>query len=377
MASGFHFQNRRTSKNLRATRGHFRTIVVSVAAGFFALALGQGSARAAVKTSFPRPDSLEPQINFWVDVFTAYSYRDFVIADRDDAYKIYQVYHLPGDGCPSRDEIDWANRYLKTKYADILERLASGREPQGTDERHVAEMFQGRTPYALHLAAQNLRVQEGLKERFREGLLRSKYYRPTMEKIFQRAGLPVELITLAQVESGFQRGAHSSAGALGIWQFTRSTGRQYSLVRGRHDDRTNPTRETEAAARLLSANYETLGDWPLAITAYNYGTGGTARAAEASGSDYATMLRTYNGPHFGFAVKNYYAEFLAALQVHQYEAKYFPGIESEPAIVPAPMPVQTAHPAAHLLKVSAHAKHHSRHHGVNARSRHHHSVQAT
>ncbi|HXN87323.1 MAG TPA: lytic transglycosylase domain-containing protein [Candidatus Binataceae bacterium] len=360
-----------------AIRGHFRVAVASVVACLFAVALGQSSARAEAKTTFPRPESLEPQINFWVDVFTAYSYRDFVITDRDDAYKIYQVYHLPGDGCPSRDEIDWANKYLKKKYGDILERLAAGHEPQGTDERHVAEMFEGRSPYALRLAADNLRVQEGLKERFREGLLRSKYYRPTMEKIFQRAGLPVELITLAQVESGFQRGAHSSAGALGIWQFTRSTGRQYSLVRGRHDDRMNPTRETEAAAKLLGANYETLGDWPLAITAYNYGTGGTARAAEASGSDYSTMLRTYNGPHFGFAVKNYYAEFLAALQVHQYEAKYFPGIQYEAPMVPAPLPIQTAHQTAHLIKVSSHPKHHSKHRGLHAHSRHHHSVQAT
>lgn len=360
-----------------ATKGNLRIVVTALAACIFSLAFSQ-TAGAETKTSFPRPASLEPQVSFWVDVFTAYSYRDFVVADRDDVYKIYQVYHLPGDGSPSRDEIDWVNKYLKTKYSDILQRLASGREPQGADERHVAEMFQGRTPYALHFAAENLRVQEGLKERFREGLLRSKYYRPTMEKIFQRAGLPVELITLAQVESGFQRGAHSSAGALGIWQFTRSTGREYLLVRGRHDDRTNPTRETEAAARLLGSNYASLGDWPLAITAYNYGAGGTARAAEASGSDYSTMLRTYNGPHFGFAVKNYYAEFLAALQVHQYESKYFPGIEYEAPIAPAPMPVQTAHQTAHLIKVSAHSKHRGKHHRVlHAHSRHHHSVQAT
>ena len=113
-------------------------------------------------------------------------------------------------------------------------------------------------------------------------------------------------------------------------------------IRGRHDDRLNPTRETEAAAKLLRSNYETLGDWPLAITAYNYGTAGTATAAEQCGGDYCKILQTYNGPHFGFAVKNYYAEFLAALQVHQYEDKYFPGIESEPAIVPPPLPVRHA-----------------------------------
>lgn len=340
-------------------RACMRIILATGCACLLVITLSR-SARAETEV-FSRPPSLEPQISFWVDIFTAYSYRDFVLLDRDDAYKIYQVYHLPGDGCPSRDEIEWANNYLKNKYSGILMRLASGRDPMGDDERRVAEMYKGRSPYALRLAADNLRVQEGLKERFREGLLRSKYYRPTMEKIFKSAGLPVELITLAQVESGFERGARSSAGALGIWQFTRATGQHYMTIRGRHDDRLNPTRETEAAAKLLRSNYETLGDWPLAITAYNYGTAGTARAAEECGSDYCKMLRTYNGPHFGFAVKNYYAEFLAALQVHEYEDKYFPGIESEPAIVPPPMPVRSIH-SAHLLQVSAPVRHHARHH---------------
>ena len=357
-------------------RGFYRTVFAALSACLLSLVLIQSSARAESQVSFPRPPTLEPQINFWVDVFTGYSYRDFVVMDRDDAYKIYQVYHLPGEGCPNRDEIEFANNYLKTKYSNILQRLAAGHEPQGVDERRVAEMFAGRTPYAMHLAAENLRVQEGMKEHFREGLLRAKYYRPTMEKIFQAAGLPVELITLAHVESGFQRGVRSSAGALGIWQFTRATGMQYMTIRGRHDDRLNPTRETEAAAKLLRSNYETLGDWPLAITAYNYGTAGTARAASASGSDYSKMVQTYNGPHFGFAVKNYYAEFLAALQVHKYEAEYFPGIESEPAIVPAPI-----RQPAHLLQVSAnsHPRHQSKHHrsGKHSASKHHHSTQPT
>ena len=179
-------------------RACWRSVIAASCACLLASAVSSSNARAATEP-FTRPASLEPQINFWVDVFTAYSYRDFVLLDRDDAYKIYQVYHLPGEGCPSREEIDWVNTYLKTKYSNILMSLAAGREPMGSDERHVAEMFQGRTPYALRLAAENLRVQEGLKERFREGLLRSKYYRPTMERIFKTAGLPVELVTLAQV----------------------------------------------------------------------------------------------------------------------------------------------------------------------------------
>ena len=330
----------------------FRRILIATGLTCLALAgLSHRAARAETEP-FARPATIEPQVKFWVDVFTAYSYRDFVLVDRDDPYKIYQVYHLPGEGAPNRDDIDWVNSYLKTKYSNILTRLAAGHEPVGSDERHVAEMFKGRSLDALSLASDNLRVQEGLKERFREGLLRSKYYLPTMEKIFKTAGLPVELVTLAHVESGFQRGVRSSAGAVGIWQFTRATGKQFMTIRGRRDDRLNPTRETEAAAKLLRSNYETLGDWPLAITAYNYGTGGTARAASECGSDYCKMVKTYNGPHFGFAVKNYYAEFLAALQVHKYEDKYFPGIENEPAIVPPPTPVNTGR----VVKVSAHTK---------------------
>ena len=345
-------------------------ILVAACAGLLALSIAHGTARAETQ-AFARPALLEPQINFWVDVFTSYSWRDFVLVDRDDPYKIYQVYHLPGDGCPSRDDIEWVNLYLKKKYSDLLNGLAIGHEPVSPDEHRVAEMFQGRSPYALRLAAANLRVQEGLKERFREGLLRSKYYRPTMEKIFRTAGLPVELVTLAQVESGFERGAKSSAGALGIWQFTRATGKHFMTIRGRHDDRLNPTRETEAAAKLLRSNYETLGDWPLAITAYNYGTAGTARAAEQCGGDYCKILQNYNGPHFGFAVKNYYAEFLAAMQVHKYESDYFPGIENEPAIAPRPLPAPKASMhSAHLIQVSAPHHRTARHH----RLKKHHSA---
>ena len=281
------------------------------------------------KLPFPRPSAIEPNVKFWVDVFTKYSESDFVVMDRDNVWRIYQVFHLPGDGQPTRRDIDWANEYLKTKYSDILNRLAR-RPPADAEEREVAAMFKGEPPSAYLAAAQNLRVQEGLREKFHEGLLRSKYYTPTMERIFRSAGLPPELVTLAHVESGFYGGSRSSAGAVGIWQFTRDTGKQYMKITRYHDDRLNPQRETMAAAKLLRSNYETLGDWPLAITAYNYGTGGVARAAGIYGGDYSKMVEHYQGPHFGFAVKNYYSEFLAALQVHRDEDKYFPGIEDEP-----------------------------------------------
>src|SRR5271163_670345 len=104
-------------------------IVLIIGCSWLLFASGAGPARAETQP-FARPASIEPQIDFWVDIFTAYSYRDFVLMDRDDPYKIYQVYHLAGEGCPNRDDIDWVNTYLKTKYADILNRLVSGAEPR-------------------------------------------------------------------------------------------------------------------------------------------------------------------------------------------------------------------------------------------------------
>ena len=306
--------------------------VLAVAASLAVMSLfGSTPCRAAAEIHFPRPAFIEPNVKFWVDVFTTYSVRDFAVVDRDKVSRVYEIYHLPGDGIPAREEVDWVNAYFRSKYGDILGRLAAGHQPETTDERRIAEMFKGESLSAYSLAAENFRVQQGQRERFREGLVRSRYYRPTMERIFRQAGLPPELVTLAQVESGFQTRARSSAGAYGIRQFTRATGAKYMKISRRHDDRLNAIRSTEAAAKLLRSNYDQLGDWALAITAYNYGIGGISRAASIYSGDYATMIERYQAPHFGFAVKNYYAEFLAAMDVYESEETYFPGIKGEVA----------------------------------------------
>jgi len=263
---------------------------------------------------FARPASIEPNIKFWVDVFAYYSERDFVVVDKDDIWKVYQVLHVPGYGSPTGEDIQWANTYLKTKYADILNRLATEYQPATSEEQRVANLFKGERSPNYAAAAQNLRVQQGMAEEFRDTLVRAQLYLPRIQDVFHSFGLPVELALLPTVESGFHRYARSKCGAMGLWQFTRSTGKEYMTVNGGRDDRLDPARETEAAAQLLLHNHELLGSWPLAITAYNYGTGGMMQAVEATGGgDYCAILRRYYGPHFGFASKNYYSEFLAAL----------------------------------------------------------------
>jgi membrane-bound lytic murein transglycosylase D len=315
----------------------FATLLAGLAHTTARAASEVAAVRASAEPSlFPRPAALEPNVNFWVKAFTYWSERDFIVHDRDNVSLIYQKFHMPGDGAPTGEEVEWANAYLKAKYGDILNRLATGQQAIGWDEQRVAAMFKGRPPAAYARAAQNLRVQQGLSEQFHDSLLRSRYYRPKMEQVFARAGLPPRLVALASVESGFSARVRSSAGALGIWQFTRATGREFLKITRYRDDRLDPARSTQAAAELLQSNYQALGSWPLAITAYNYGTAGMERAASEYGSDYMKIVQHYDGAHFGFAVKNYYAEFLAADQVHRYEGKYFPGIEDEEAPPPPP-----------------------------------------
>jgi membrane-bound lytic murein transglycosylase D len=166
----------------------------------------------------------------------------------------------------------------------------------------------------------------GQSDRFEEGLRKSGLYMKEIKRIFKEVGVPEELAALPHVESSFQLGAYSSAGAAGVWQFTRSTGRRYMKVGYEVDERRDPIVSAYAAARLLKFNYEQLDSWPLAITAYNHGANGMKRAKRRHGDDIVKVIDNYRSRTFGFASKNFFSEFMAALEVSQHPQKYFPGI---------------------------------------------------
>ena len=189
-------------------------------------------------------------------------------------------------------------------------------------------MFEGKqTAAAFRKAVEQVRFQGGIREAFRAGLVRSGAYLPVIEPIFERAGLPKELTLLPHVESSFRNDARSRSGAAGLWQFMPSTGRRFLRVNSRVDERHDVRLATIAATKLLRENYKLLGTWPLAITAYNHGAWGMKKAVARTGTkDIGKIVHRYRGRAFGFASRNFYAEFLAAVHVAKNYERYFGSI---------------------------------------------------
>lgn len=112
----------------------------------------------------------------------------------------------------------------------------------------------------------------------------SNFYMPIFEEALEKYGLPLELKYLPVIESALRPSATSRVGAAGLWQFMIATGKRYGLeVNTLVDERRDPVKSSDAAARYLKDLYDMFGDWGLAIAAYNCGEGNVQKALLRSG----------------------------------------------------------------------------------------------
>ncbi len=295
--------------------------------------LGASAFAANTDALFPKPAELDPDVEFWIDIFTAYSSDEGVLHDNRYLGVVYESMPMPSS--ISRKERNRRAQKRRKHYQGVLRTLARGkRDNLDVEHQRVLDLWPVNVSNSeLSAAVNRIRYQQGLSDRFREGLIRSGRWRAHVESEFKKLGVPIDLAALPHVESSYNPAARSHLGASGIWQFTRSTGRRFMQIDHVLDERNDPFLATEAAAKLLAYNFSITGNWPMAITAYNHGLSGARRAMRQFGdTEYAKILRQYRGRTFGFASRNFYVAFLAAREVDQNSSKYFPGVVPEKKI---------------------------------------------
>ena len=333
----------RFKRLLRSNRGVFSSanaktttlLAISALSLMWASALANENIVLSDSEKFPQPEVLKPNVEFWIKVYAINPSDQVLLHDMDHLDVIYEVIDF-NDYFSNPDRVNNRTKWKKVdarrdKYKAILLSLANKINSERTltaDEERVKALLRPEmlTPKELRQAARNIRGQLGLKDRFLEGLKRSGMYREKIRQTFKEHGLPIELTYLPHVESEFNHKAYSKVGAAGLWQFTRSTGRLYMKINYDVDERFDPVKATESAAKLLKNNYRLLGSWPLAITAYNHGPNGMRRAKRRHGDNIGEIVQNYTSRSFGFASRNFYSEFLAAKHVVENYQKYFGNI---------------------------------------------------
>jgi len=283
-----------------------------------------GTAAAEGTDPFAHPPELEQDVRFWIRVYTEVTTEEGLLHDDWNLSLVYEVLRFDPTASPAQRERRVAE--AKAHYAALLKRFAAGATDDLTaHERRILHAF-GEHPARSEFldAIDRIRFQLGQADRFHEGLIRAAAWEKDIARVLGQHGVPAEIAALPHVESSFNPAAYSKVGAAGLWQFMPSTAKRFMRVDSVVDERLDPYSATEAAANLMLYNYRLLGTWPLAVTAYNHGPGGLRRAQEQLGtSDIAVIVKRYQGATFGFASRNFYVAFLAALEVDHNAEKYF------------------------------------------------------
>lgn len=174
------------------------------------------------------------------------------------------------------------------------------------------------------------------------------YYMPIFEETFSRYGLPDELKYMAIIESALNPRAVSRAGATGMWQFMYRSARSYGLRMNSYvDERMDPYKSADAAARYLRDSYRVFGDWNLAISSYNCGSGNVSKAIRRAGgkTDFWSIY-----PYLPRETRGYVPAMVGAMYAIRYRSEY--GLRAEKIQFPASMDTLQIHKMLHFRQIS-------------------------
>lgn len=230
----------------------------------------------------------------------------------------------------------WYTQQNNEEYVESIElgseRLISN-IPDSVYIRRLKEMNSFITlPYNEIVRDYLILYSEKMKSGMQKIIGLSGYYMPIFQETFNRHGLPEELKAMAIIESSLNPTAVSRAGAKGMWQFMYNTAKIYNLhIDSFVDERLDPIKSADAAARYLKDAYKIFGDWNLAIASYNCGAGNVQKAIKRAGSREFWDIWSF----LPRETRGYVPAFVGALYGLRYHKEH--GIEAKCA----PMPVHT------------------------------------
>ena len=173
-------------------------------------------ASSVADDTFPQPPELKPDVDFWIAVFTEYGNDEGVLHDNRDLSIVYERVAMP-ENLARRER----QRRVETRrkvLQGLLRSLASGKRDNLSEEeaRVLALWPEDVSNKTLGDAVGRIRYQQGLKNRFGEGLQRSGRWRDHVNKEFSALNIPIEIAALPHVESSYNPDARSHVGASGI-----------------------------------------------------------------------------------------------------------------------------------------------------------------
>jgi membrane-bound lytic murein transglycosylase D len=290
-------------------------------------ALAAKNSKKSFDQLFPANAHVAHQRDFWIKVFTEHDDQQTIIHDRWDLRIIYDIVDHRGYSNRRRKAVVM-KRFRKIKAA--LRQIRKKRfKKLNAYQKTIANKLPKYYRSKMGKAVKGLRYQQGMSNRFRKGLERSALYIDYIRKQFKKRNIPIELSFLPHVESSFNYKAYSRFGAAGIWQFMPGSARLYRLKINRFlDERLDPIASSKAAAWMLKDNYRILKKWPLAVAAYNHGPGAMKRAIRQTGSrKISVIINKYRHRSYGFASRNFYPSFLAAVTIARDPDKYLKNIQ--------------------------------------------------
>jgi membrane-bound lytic murein transglycosylase D len=305
----------RPSQQPSAEEQHAHAIIAQVDAAY---ARGEADYRkgqlAEAKTEFDR--AVDLMLSSGIDIKTNAQLQDEFDRIVDEVNSLEMEALKQGNGFVPKEEITPAEAASDITFAADPNLVAKAQAELATTKSDLPLMVNEYVATFINFFANTQKGHNTLLHSFQ----RSGRYRTMIQRVMADEGVPQDLIYLAVAESGFQpQAVNRRSRAGGMWQFMPHG--EYGLARNDYvDERFDPEKSTRAYARYMKYLYDQLGDWYLAMAAYDWGAGNVQRAVEKTG--YADFWELYRRNELPGETRNYVPEILAAIIIannpHQY-----------------------------------------------------------